>query len=375
MLYSKTYSLMYVFLILLTLFAPEPYGVTLKYVFVPLVLMVLLGLFPKKGFTGRLNIRFYFVLCLCWVVLLIVSTLLSETVEWTPNARSLCLLILFFAILYQMVPDKHHMNVVKHVYVFLTLFCGLWIVFQTIFGINRMEFQFVFVQKDVNYLSAFMIPGIFMAIRFLIFEKQKQKWLYLMCIIISTLGILLTLSRAASITLALIAVLVFLEYMSKIRLSIGKIILFFMAVISAMIIFNFIYSTAYFGRLTALEGYEKNVRFEIWEYAFKAFFDSPIIGSGLGASNHFSEVAMEYQTHCNYIDILGDTGILGMTLFVLLSVQILKVRKKHRWHMFTYYVACMLPLGFINGLQTIAFWLPMILLAHEHVLIERGDIE
>lgn len=375
MLYPKTYSVMYIFLILLSLFAPEPYGVTLKYVIAPLALMVFFGLFQKDFSVGKLKFRFYFILCLCWIVLLIISTLHSNTVDWTPNARSLCLLILFFAILYQMVPEKKHMDVIKHVYIWLTLFCALWIIFQVIVGIDRINFQFVFGKRDINYLSAFMIPGIFMSIRFLVFEKKKQKPLYILCILTSFLGILLTLSRAASITLALIAVLTFIEYMLKTKFSASKVALFIGAIIVAVVAVSLIWNSSYFARLTALEGYEENVRLEIWEYAFQAFFDSPIIGSGLGASNYFSEIAMEYQTHCNYIDILGDTGIVGMTLFVLLSIQILKVRKGHRWHMLTYYVACMLPLGFINGLQTIAFWLPMILLAHEHTLIERGELE
>lgn len=368
MLYQKSYTFVYILLIAISIFAPEVYGVTLKHAIIPLALMVLLSYLGKLRLT---KIKSYVLICMFWILLVIYSTYTSEIIDWSPSARSFCLLILFFILLYEKVPSERHMNIIKHVYIYLTFFCAIWIILQSFTGIDRHEFIFVTGPKDVNYLAAFMLPGVYMALRFLMFEKQKQKFVYILCVGSSFYGMLLIQSRAAFITIISVILLSFIEYLVRSKLSLKKITFFLFAIALIVIVGSLIWNNSSFSRLTAAESYENDVRLTIWEHSFRAFTDSPIIGSGLGASSYLSEIATGYESHCNYLDILGDTGVLGMTLFLLLSIKLLKTKKGHRLHMFTYYVACMLPLGFINGLHTISFWVPMLLLAHEHTLIER----
>jgi len=369
--YQKSYTLSYALLILISLFAPEVYGVSLKYAFIPLVLMLLFGI-VGKGISLRLKFKPHILICLCWVLVMAYSTRHSDVVGWSPNARSFCILAIAFALLYDIVPDDSCVKTVKRLYVYLTLFCALWIVLQAFRGMDRNNFRFITGKKDVNYLAAFMLPGIYMAMRFAFFEKEGSRNVYLCCIFFSFVALLFLQSRAAFITMLSIAFLCFCEYAMKGRLTKRKVAICILVAVLALAAIGFVWSNPAFSRLTSSESYEEDIRLEIWDLAMEAYYNSPIIGSGLGASNAYSQAGVKIDTHNNYIDILGDSGIVGMCLFLLLSWQILRAPKGERLHMFSFYVACMLPLGFINGFQTITFWLPLLMLAHEHMIIKRS---
>lgn len=368
--YQRAFTVSYVFLLAMSLFAPEAYGVMLRYVFAPLMLMLLFGV-SNKGISLRLKFKPYFLLCLGWVVVMIYSTLHSQVVTWGPSARSFCMLVLFFALLYELIPNEQCLEIVKHTYICMTLFCAFWIILQSFFGIDRNNFILLFWRKDVNYLAAFMLPGVYMAMHFLMIETGKHKATYILCVLGSFVGILLVQSRAAFLTLLIVAVLCFFQYMSKKQLSRTQIVIYLLAAVAANVVVAFIWNTEAFSRLTNVEGYKEDDRLEIWKYAMQAYEENPVWGSGLGASIHYAQEAKKYDTHNNYIDILGDSGIVGVSLFILLCLQILKAPKGERLHMLSYFVACMLPMAFVNGLQTISFWLPMLLLAHENVIITR----
>lgn len=369
--YQKSYTLSYALLIVMTLFAPETYGVSLQYVFVPLTLMLLFGI-AGKGLSLRLKFKPHFLICLCWVAVMIYSTLHSNVVGWTPNARSFCIFVAAFALLYEMVPEERYFDGIKCLYIYLTLFCALWIVLQSFWGIDRKNFQFVAGRKDVNYLAAFMLPGIYMAMRFAFLEKRKKRKICVACLVSSFVALLLLQSRASFVTLLCVAALCVGEYSIKNRLTRGKVAMRIFFLIVAVLVIVSVWNNPAFSRLTNTESYKEDVRLNIWDAAMEAYRRSPVIGSGLNASNAFSRAAVKTATHNNYIDILGDSGILGLCLFLLLSWLLLKVPKGERLHMFSFYIACMLPLAFINGLQTISFWLPLLLLAHEHAIIIRS---
>lgn len=368
--YQKCYTLSYALLIAVTLFAPEKYGVTLKYVFVPLALMLLFGI-AGKGIALRLKIKSHVLICLSWMLVMIYSTLHSDVIGWSPNARSFCILIMSVALLYEIVPDDHYIEKIKRLYIYLVLFCALWIILQSFGGIDRKNFQFVTGKKDVNYLAAFMLPGVYMAMRFVFLEKRDGNKAYILCVLVSIMALLLLQSRASFVTLIIVSFLCFCEYALKNKLTRDKMVggIICVAVVAAAI--ALLWNTSAFTRLTNTQSYEDDVRLEIWDHAIEAFYRNPVIGSGLGASNFIARTGVRADTHNNYIDILGDSGIIGMCLFLLLSWGLLKVPKGERLHMLTFFIACMLPLGFINGLQTISFWLPVLLLAHECTIIKR----
>lgn len=103
------------------------------------------------------------------------------------------------------------------------------------------------------------------------------------------------------------------------------------------------------------------------------YYSNPTFGSGLGSASLFSISAVGLQSHNNYIDILSDFGIVGTILFALCLIYVCWVKKSHRLGMISYVVAFMMPLAFINGFQTIVFWLPLIMLSHENVIVEFSE--
>lgn len=368
--YQKCYTLSYALLIAVTLFAPEKYGVTLKYVLIPLVLMLLFGI-AGKGISLRLKFKPHFFVSLIWLLVIIYSTVYSDVVSWSPGARSFCVFVLAFVLLYDIVPDDNYIDKIKRLYIYLTIFCALWIVLQSFGGIDRKNFQFVAGKKDVNVFAAFMLPGIYMLIRLVVFEKQQHKMLQILGLICSVFGLLLLQSRASFITFLIAAALCFVEYVIRNKLSRKKMAVIVLACAIGLLVIGFIWTNPAFSRLTNTSGYEDDIRLKVWEAALEAYRRNPAIGSGIDACNHFSKAELGLIAHNYYIEILGGSGIVGMCLFLLLSWQLLRVPRGERLHMFSFYVVCMLPLGFINGLQTISSWLPLLLLAHERAIIKR----
>ncbi len=369
--YQKSYTLSYALLILITLFAPEVYGVSLKYVMVPLALMLLFGI-AGQGISLRLKFKPHILICLSWMLVIIYSTVRSDVVSWSPGARSFCIFLIAFALLYDIAPEDAYLNKVKRLYVYVTLFCALWIVLQSIGGIDRKNFQFITGKKDVNVFAAFMLPGMYMSIRYAFLEKQRDRTVYLLCLFFSVIGLLLLQSRASFVTFLAVSALCFIEYVLKNKLSKKTIAVILLGGVLAMLVVAVVWNTPAFSRLTDMESYEDDVRLEIWDYAMEAYRRRPLIGSGIDACNQFSKAGAGLVAHNYYIEILGGSGIVGVCLFLLLSWQLLKVPRGQRLHMFSFYVACMLPLGFINGLQTISSWLPLLLLANEHMIIKRS---
>lgn len=77
-----------------------------------------------------------------------------------------------------------------------------------------------------------------------------------------------------------------------------------------------------------------NGREELWGYAFDMFKESPILGLGFSSYTKYCYMQgfqWDYLTHNIYIELLGETGIIGFVLFIglfiLLFMKTLKVLK------------------------------------------------
>ena len=66
-------------------------------------------------------------------------------------------------------------------------------------------------------------------------------------------------------------------------------------------------------------------RLSMWESAVRLFLRSPLIGSGItGARSFFSINHWFVQTHDTYLQILSETGTIGIVLFFLLMSNTMK---------------------------------------------------
>jgi hypothetical protein len=108
-------------------------------------------------------------------------------------------------------------------------------------------------------------------------------------------------------------------------------------------------------------------RFERWGLAFSIFANSPILGGGPGAA-----VTADGTGSANlYLDILADTGVLGLGIFLtLLAVvlrRILKLETSRKWvYLFSFFVAGIHYLSMSN------YWYPWVWLVFALVNYEYG---
>lgn len=368
------YVVAYMALIAITIFSPDEFGTTLKYAILPLAIMVFFSLFQKriigKVFFLRL-VMFFF------LMVVTLSTYFSNIVDIHPSFRSTLIMIFSFLVLCGNAPSKEQMDKIKFFYILCTLFCGLWVIFSVLryglSGVDRNNFSFIWGAKDVNYLLAFMLPGCYMAARGWFVEHSKYKKTNILCVVTVIISVLALQTRAAFITAAIFLFLIFIEYNALNKMSKKKLLTFFvigtLIIVAIIILFN----SPQFARLTDFDSYEDDIRFTVWEEAIKGYYNNPTFGSGLGAASTFSLAKAELESHNNYIDILSDFGIVGAALFSICLIYLCWVKKGKRINMISYLISFMLPLAFINGFQTIVFWLPLIMLAHENVIINSKE--
>lgn len=365
---EKLFSYCFCLLFLVMTFSPETYGVSFKYAVIPLFfsLYFIIRCKTYHFFINKLQL-----LVITFALILFCSTITSQVVESEPKLRSTIIFIFIYMILSCYNPKSEQISIIKHMYVFSSFIIGLWIIYSVfrygLFGLDRYNFQLFYFKKDVNYLLAFLMPSAYLSARDLVFGtlRIRGKIINLLNIVFASVGILSLQSRSALLTFIICAFFLFLEYNRSTKISLTKIFAIFVLLFIALMAFTYIINNDSFSRLTDSSGYEDNIRLIVWEHSLQAFYQNPIFGSGLGASSHFSEQFTGFQSHNNYIDILGDCGLIGFIIFSFIILDLQMVPKSKKMNMFSYTFANLFPLFFINGFQTISFWLPMYLLILE----------
>lgn len=297
-------------------------------------------------------------------IISIVSTLLSDVVEWSATASSLIIFIILYFVITSVAIDKKDTLILLNFYAYLTLLISIVMIFNYFLGYSlnngRVSITFFDVRKDENYLSAFLIFGF---IYFLLssFSMNRISLLRLLFSAIIFLAIFLTGSRAALLAMIfsfLIAILI--EFIKKGN-SIRKLFLIIFGLISISFLMFFLSQTSIFDRMTDIEGFSSNIRLKIWGYAIEAFTRNPLIGSGIQSGTYYAQQSLRWYTHNCFLDLITSVGILGAILFVLQLFMFLQVKKGNKLIMLSFAVAMFFPLFFINGFECATFWFPMIL--------------
>lgn len=83
---------------------------------------------------------------------------------------------------------------------------------------------------------------------------------------------------------------------------------------------------------TALQGLDGSGRFGLWDVALQKFFTpSPVLGSGIGATQHFLQQQGTDQkigvVHSEYVRLLCEVGLIGLVLFLIaMGVYLARLR-------------------------------------------------
>jgi len=182
-----------------------------------------------------------------------------------------------------------------------------------------------------NDFAAFLGVMIFITIGFLGYVKKFwQKLPLLSVFLLTSVNVILTLSRGAWISL----LIVYLFLIIFIRNKKNKLLSALLLASFIGVIFSFPSLKERF-LLIVKDGGDAD-RFKVWKVALTMFSESPLFGKGLGLfMSHFSKyinLSIQYAHNC-YLQILAETGLLGFVSFIWFLGEIVsrgykKLRKK-----------------------------------------------
>lgn len=165
-------------------------------------------------------------------------------------------------------------------------------------------------------------PNIFVFINMLFiayFLTHREKWWNLLGGFIAILCVLLTLSRGALISLMIVLVLCLMvgSMKSKLMMIVGSIAFFLMA----NVFFNQFMEVSLWELLVDRFGTVGedggSGRFDIWSDGLVYFIEKPMFGIGSFnfQSYHYFTVGKAIFMHNSFLEILVETGIVGMVLY------------------------------------------------------------
>ena len=177
------------------------------------------------------------------------------------------------------------------------------------------------------HVFSFYLGAILPFALFLYIKTNKNIWLLTSIIIL--LADLFTFSRGGQIAL-IAGFLVFVFVSNKYTKTKFKHMLQVVVVISILILSTF--GSSFYDRFSSSFDMKDNSashRIVLWKQAFQNFLENPIIGVGLGAYPHAVDKSADYRkpiyVHNTFLDILVESGVIGVFFFLFLIASILIV--------------------------------------------------
>lgn len=350
--YLFTYTV--ISMIFFMLFNTNDTGAQLKYFVIPLgiLLFAVVEKFELKFISNG-------IITFCLMLSMIFSTLNSDMVSWEAKSRSFVIILLFYIAVSMQDYSADKVKLIFKYYEIMVLFCTCWVLITALLsgqsGFDRYYFIFITGEKDVNYFASFMLPSvaflIFKAFNYKLNKKYNVTWA-----ILTSVAVFFTGSRASFIALVVAMGFAFLHFVFAKKISYKMIVIYVLTLIVAVVAYFLLLKLPIMQRLLDPESYSSNVRLVIWGYAIEVFKDNIWFGNGLGATCQWTIQNIKLNSHNNYIDILGDQGLVGMAIFLVMLYNIFKVKKCNILFMFVIGSAALIPLAFINGYQTFSFW-------------------
>lgn len=243
--------------------------------------------------------------------------------------------ILFFFVFYMIV------NSVKRLSMIILISClgiGLYSAFalsEFVPGTGRLSFGGMFDPNDIAYFVLGFLP-----MNLIFISRENPVWIRTACLGCLGMGILLIFysgSRAGLLAFGAASVLLLLSSSRTIRFSMKAA---FVIMCLVFVSFSSI-DTERYGTLLEIEDdyniHHETGRLALWKIGARALLDNPI--TGVGVRNYAYAVGLDreargaetlrWQTaHNSVIQIGTETGIVGLILFLLMSVNVLRILKQ-----------------------------------------------
>lgn len=313
--------------------------------------------------SGNLIIQLnHFILIGFWF-LVVLSTIFSDSTSIQTNLITFFL----FYISYFIITSRDYSNrTIKFLilsYVFISLLVSMNIILFYTLGVEhswgRYSLVFFDTKRDPNYVLAYVIPAFYFILYYILFIAKKNRMIEVLALITITISIFITGSRAPLIICGIISLVLFLKKVSKLSFlkKIMIILITCVVVLTLLIVIKSFINDWIFNRIFNFENYFDDIRIQIWIGVLKSEKAISLFGHGFGAANNVANNLIGYNTHNVYLDILYDFGILGLCLlsFILKDFIIYKFKLEYFLLAFSFFS----PLFFINGFNTMSFWLPL----------------
>lgn len=316
----------------------------------------------KKIDLGTPQIRYGFIL---FLLALVISSLMSYFVLPSLNAVSRTFqLVVFYFILINVVNSKERLLIIIISIIIFDIVNSFMVLTQYKIGLFRV----LGLSRNPTALAMIATYSmIFGVMFFLKTKKYSYKIFFVLLIISSIIKVVLTQSRAGFVSLLLVIG-------SYIIFSKNKILLMFLIIIlisSILYIVPDIYFTRINRFIETVKGYlfegeeVQDIRRSIYSIAMKVFKKHPVFG--IGPANFMSYIkhirpelwTLKFKVlavHSLYISLLVESGIIGLSLFVMILLFILyyliksiKMSRKHKDQDLIYLTIAFF-IGFINFL-------------------------
>lgn len=355
-------------LIIVALFSTSKFGVSFSWIAIPAGCILAGACMGKIKF---LDMHLYAVL---FYLVAVLSTLVSPVVKPQRDVLSFFLLIGLFIVLTGNVESKEKSMIYIKTYILVGIVGCLVIIYNFSNEIyynqwfHRSTIVVGEVSRDPNYVSAFIAP---VPILMLMFKPIKNKLYNIVLIFLIFIAMILDGSRGGLISALLPLIFFFFFKIKGAGKKIGTFLIIAIIVILVIILGKEFLPEQTIERLL-MKSTDADNRTTIWKAALGAFWDSPIIGQGIGSSIFYSmSGAQGYHSHNLYIDILSTGGILGALFYLLVLFKATIGKTENLLNMLILAIPFFLPQLFINGFNTMTMYLPIFMIHYCKIYLDR----
>ena len=209
------------------------------------------------------------------------------------------------------------------------------------FFINRNNFSYFLL---IIFVINFYYLGFYKKY-FLNSKKNTSKFfqfissnliIYRMSLVFISVGIILTKSRAGNLSFMIILFSIFLiEYLKNKKLTFNLILVISVLLLDLLILSNILGLEALIDRVAATSIEGEASRLSVFLIGLKEFLNFPILGYGYGGFevlyrlNHDIYQTFYNHVHNDFIQFLGEFGILGFSLFSFWIFRIIQNFKRN----------------------------------------------
>lgn len=378
--YNAIETLLFIVILFTMVFNNGKYGTVFAKVSIPILLFVFYSSMKQNILKHpKTNL----VMGLLWCLGFVISSLASYGNNFVDimALAVICIFIFWCCLFLEIKFDRTQIRLIFNIYVFCTFIISSNIIINYLTGNfyreKRASYEIFDVYKDPNYVAALIVPAMFIVLVDMFNKnKVKDKIMLILLNAVFITAFIMTSSRGSFVAIiASIGVYTILQLIDSRIKFLNKVLIILGIIVSTIFISVFLlYSTS---RLTDFSSYSADVRIHIWKNAFDFWKKSPLIGNGAGSTSNYTLIGIySLATHNCFMDLLGDSGILGIFCFLCILRNIIKSAGNKK-KTISFIVLCFVPLMFINGFYTLNFWIVLCLskLYSEYTILEKQNQE